>query len=188
MLLSIQSLALFAVLLGGSSAARTHEENGRKVRVYVEPLPGTENDDLSNKKCVEYAKGGTADLTTACFDTVFNVNGIYVDCMMYYNDVPCTSCKACVSADDDRIPGFNLDCNNILPSKTVLSTCPPLNDRTIQEYLTNDGHFSNTLFMFDLGENEGEETMAPSKEGSSSSELRVAVATAVAALSFFLSL
>ena len=147
-MLRVGTFALFAFLFRKTSASRPYNQNGRQVEVYVETLAGTES-DMSNTKCVEYLKGASNDFTKACFDTVHNVNEVVVGCAVRYDDQACNFCKICTTTDDPPIVGYEVDCNNILPTKTTKSQCVILNDMNIQTRLVAGQHFSDQEFIFD---------------------------------------
>jgi hypothetical protein len=126
----------------------TSTNGNRKVDVWEDPFDGTES-VLSNTKCVKYTQGAPTDWVSGCFTTVYNINNSTIGCGTDFDDTDCNSCERCVTNDVPSAPGFEVDCNNKLPEKSIQSRCEPLSDRNIQDYLTKSGHFDDIDFVFE---------------------------------------
>jgi hypothetical protein len=141
------SLSLFVALasLVQQVDGKTYTSGSTTVDVTIEYV----DENNSTHKCVEYVSGGPGDYQKACFATILNANGVFIDCEVAFDDgesgmVECNSCMRCETNDDEI--GYQLDCYNIQPTENTQS-CTPFNDLAIQQILV-DTQFDATPFAF----------------------------------------
>jgi hypothetical protein len=173
---------LFMLTAADAVTSYTTTNGNRKVKVWEVPVTGTAS-DLSNTKCIEYTEGAPTDWTKGCFTTIYNINNNTIGCATDFDDMDCNSCNRCESTDTPPISGFEVECNNQLPTKNIQSRCEPLFDRNIQDFLTNSEFDVDFVFA-----EEAVPAPTPTGGGGSSATSTFSLAMVAVAAMFGLSL